>query len=89
MSDKKDKPEKAIESPPMISKIKQEDNERKNNVQQPKIELNAEFGSFLELRNAIERYQREKSVQLIVRDSKLLKTESTRKVCFLISSFLC
>ncbi|CAG5116736.1 unnamed protein product [Candidula unifasciata] len=45
-----------------------------------KIELHAEFASFLELRSAIERYQKEKSVQLIVKDSKLLKAESTRKI---------
>lgn len=48
-----------------------------------RIVLNAEFTSFLELRSAIERYQKEKSVQLIVKDSKLLKAESTRKVCIL------
>ncbi|XP_059168027.1 uncharacterized protein LOC131950030 [Physella acuta] len=84
MSDKKDKP--ATESQPiMINKVIQEDKEKQDsgqekNEKQPEIELNAEFGSFLELRNAIERYQKQKSVQLIVRDSKLLKTESTRKI---------
>ncbi|XP_005096142.1 uncharacterized protein LOC101851031 [Aplysia californica] len=46
----------------------------------PKVEPNAEFQSFLELRNAIEKYQKENSVQLIVKDSKLLEAESTRKV---------
>ncbi|KAH9524190.1 hypothetical protein Btru_053756 [Bulinus truncatus] len=45
-----------------------------------KIELNVEFDSFLELRDAIDKYQRENSVQLIVKDSKLLKAESTRKI---------
>ncbi|BFZ18449.1 hypothetical protein BsWGS_21488 [Bradybaena similaris] len=45
-----------------------------------RIGLNAEFTSFLELRSAIERYQKERSVQLIVKDSKLLKAESTRKI---------
>ncbi|KAK0054973.1 zinc finger SWIM domain-containing protein 3 [Biomphalaria pfeifferi] len=45
-----------------------------------RIELNAEFDSFLELRDAIDRYQKENSVQLIVKDSKLLKAESTRKI---------
>ena len=49
-------------------------------VPKPRIELEAEFQSFLELREAIEMYQREKSVQLIVKDSKLLEAESTRRV---------
>ncbi|CAL1545037.1 unnamed protein product [Lymnaea stagnalis] len=46
----------------------------------PKIELLVEFGTFLELRDALDKYQRENFVQLIVKDSKLLKAESTRKV---------
>ena len=49
---------------------------------QPSIAKHAEFNSFLQLRDAIEKYQRENSVQLIVKDSKLLKAESTRKVNF-------
>lgn len=46
----------------------------------PNIQLNAEFKSFLDIRAAIERYQKENSVQLIVKDSKLLAAESTRRV---------
>ena len=53
--------------------------------QKSTIQLDAEFTSFLQLRDAIETYQREKCIQLIVKDSKLLEAESTRKVrvwCF-------
>ncbi|GFO29633.1 hypothetical protein PoB_005613800 [Plakobranchus ocellatus] len=53
---------------------------KSSDPEQPVIVMNAEFTSFLQLRNAIERYQKENSVQLIVKDSKLLKAESTRKI---------
>ena len=52
----------------------------KSESEAPSIVKNAEFTSFLQLRDAIEKYQKENCVQLIVKDSKLLKAESTRKV---------
>ena len=48
----------------------------------PVIQLHAKFSSFAQLREAIDIYQKENFVQLIVKDSKLLKSESTRKVGF-------
>lgn len=48
-----------------------------------RIELNAEFSSFIQLRDALDKYQTENQVQLIVKDSKLLNAESTRRVSIL------
>ena len=50
----------------------------------PAIELDAKFSSFDQLRKAIEIYQKEHFVQLIVKDSKILQSESTRRVGRLI-----
>lgn len=44
------------------------------------IALNSEFSSFVELKEALSRYQKDNCVQLVVKDSKLLAAESTRKV---------
>lgn len=46
----------------------------------PSIEKDAEFTSFLQLRDALEKYQKKNSVQLVVKDSKLLSAGSTKKI---------
>ncbi|GFR72826.1 hypothetical protein ElyMa_000388100 [Elysia marginata] len=67
----------------IVSKPKEESNSNSSKGDDsvpPSIKKNAEFQSFLQLRDAIEKYQKEKFVQLIVKDSKLLKADSTRKI---------
>ncbi|RUS72192.1 hypothetical protein EGW08_020041 [Elysia chlorotica] len=60
--------------------VQKSETEANSPTSPPYIVRNAEFTSFLQLRDAIEKYQKENCVQLIVKDSKLLKAESTRKV---------
>ena len=46
----------------------------------PEIQQDAEFQSFVDLKEALTRYQEKNKVQLVVKDSKLLAAESTKKV---------
>ena len=77
-SESKDVQECAV--PVLVEKSHEEATSGSNDTNPPMIKFEQEFRSFLELRKAIENYQKEKQIQLIVKDSKLLEAESTRKV---------